>query len=148
MNKTTTKIKVGDKVQVINKEIDNNIDQFAEDYADKIGTVTRVYTEEGYNDNEEEIEADMAEVDFGNGNNDYGQIEELKKLPANYRVPKMQFIVIWDEDEDPCEFFATLEKAKTKAIELAKDEDVSNIRIVEIKSLWTVEPEVKLIKKY
>lgn len=135
----TTTFKVGDKVKILeDANIDDNANGFYSSNENRIATIKRLFNEDGVK---------MAKVEFDDGDTDEGQLVELEK--TSKRAKRMNFIVIWDED--PCEFFATIEEAKEKAMELLKDEDGNdphNIRIVEIKSLWTVEPEVKITKKY
>ena len=130
--KRTRPFKVGDRIQVVNTR-----HCFCDEFLNHKGTITSIQDEE------------RAYVRFDNGETDNGNFSEMKHITG--KAQRMNFIVIWDEEEDPCEFFPTLDQAKAKVMELIKDEDGNNphnIRIVEIKSLWTVEPEVKLNKQY
>jgi hypothetical protein len=131
MGNSYKEIKVGSRIQVIKTD-----ECFCDESLGKKGTVT--FTEE-----------DGIEVDFDDGSSDNGVISEVKLITT--KKERMNFIVIWDEEEDPCQLFPTFKEAKAKVKELIKDEEDNkphNIRIIEIKSLWTVEPEVKIIKQY
>jgi len=57
-------------------------------------------------------------------------------------------LVTWDIKDcgDPTEFFYSLNEAKEKATELSRDNDVvlSSIKIVEIKEMWEVVPNITI----
>jgi len=121
-------LKVGDRIEVTGTRL------FMNRMLHKKGTIT-------------DMEDDEVIVLFDNNEQDNGYASEVRKITT--RKPKMNYIVIWHEDEDPCEFFATIEEAKEKAAKLIKNEDgndAHNIRIIKIESMWEVQQDIKITK--
>lgn len=69
---------------------------------------------------------------------------ELVKNGKQVKEKPMQFVVIWEEDSDPYEFFETKIKAMKKIKELLENKEVreDSIQLVEIKKHWKIEKTV------